>query len=271
MFRMIFVTLLLVAGITAQREEPSSVEEKRFLALPSPVSKPVPCQEWKGTTGRTLYSLALHPSMIGDNNSNKRCKIIDARKTCPYCACDFYVRYSEDGGATWLGLDFNGNAGVPGATGCPGYGYTSATQTQAIAWLQDKHIDLGRCGCTRETCKWTNWIDRDDESGKGDYEFDPALKNRCNVEKYEVSLVSGGPVYSNVASITTNQVSYDPASSEGPQVYCVNNQQPNCKTNSGGYKIGPSPPCCMDYKARFCCANKPTFPPFRPSVLTKGK
>ena len=91
------------------------------------------------------------------------------------------------------------------------------------------------------------------ESGKGDYEFDPALKNRCNVEKYEVSLVSGGTVYTDVASIPTNQVSYLPASSEGPQVYCVNREQPGCKTTSNGYMIGPSPPCCEDYKARFCC------------------
>merc|ERR1711872_125823 len=251
---MILLPLFMARAVLAQRGQTGTAEEKRFLSAPAPVSKVVPCRSWIGTTGLDLYTLAVHPSMIGDSSNSKRCKIVDARK-CLTCACDYYVRYSEDGGATWLGLDFNGNAGIPGATGCPGYGYTSATQTQAIAWLQDKYIDQGRCGCTGETCKWTNWIDRDNESGKGDYEFDPTMKNRCKVEKYEVTLVSGGPMYTNVASVPTNQLSYNPASSyaNGPMVYCVNTEQPQCKTSSNGYKVGPSPPCCMDYKTRFCC------------------
>ena len=104
-----------------------------------------------------------------------------------------------------------------------------------------------------DTCKWTNWIDSDNPSGRGDYEYDPALKDRCSVEKYEVSLVSGGPVYTSVASIPTNLVFYSPASNEGPRVDCVNTKQLGCKTTSNGYMIGPSPPCCEDYKARFCC------------------
>ena len=204
--------------------------------------------------------------MIGDPSSNKRCKIIDARK-CATCACDYYVRYSEDGGSSWLGLTFGGLPGL-GGTGCPGYGFTSATQAQAIAWLQDEHINKGRCGCTEEVrCKWTNWIDRDNESGKGDYEFDPALKNKCQVAKYEVSLVSGGPVYTNVASVPTNVLGYNPTSSDGPMVYCVNAQQPRCKTSSQGHKVGPSPPCCLDYKARFCC--KPRIvKPFKPALVS---
>jgi len=275
MIRILLLPLLLTIGSLSQRvKEPvaSSGEEKRLLSRPSLARKIVPCRVWEGTTGGTLYSHALHPSMIGDPTSNKRCKIIDARK-CQTCACDYYVRYSEDGGSSWLGLTFGGLPGL-GGTGCPGNGGTSSTQAQAIAWLQEQHIDKGRCGCTGEPiepiesrCKWTNWIDRDNESGKGDYEFDPALKNRCNVEKYEVSLVSGGPVYTSVASIPTNQVSYLPASSEGPQVYCVNTQQPGCKTTSNGYKAGPSPPCCRDYKARFCCKKRFTTSPF---TLTKG-
>jgi len=272
MIRILLLPLLLTIGSLSQRvKEPvaSSGEEKKTQG------RIVPCRVWEGTTGGTLYSHALHPSMIGDPTSNKRCKIIDARK-CQTCACDYYVRYSEDGGSSWLGLTFGGLPGL-GGTGCPGNGGTSSTQAQAIAWLQEQHIDKGRCGCTGEPiepiesrCKWTNWIDRDNESGKGDYEFDPALKNRCNVEKYEVSLVSGGPVYTSVASIPNAiqyQVSYLPASSEGPQVYCVNREQPGCKTTSNGYKIGPSPPCCRDYKARFCCKKRFTTSPF---TLTKG-
>eukprot|EP00092_Neocalanus_flemingeri_P008324 GFUD01008976.1.p1 GENE.GFUD01008976.1~~GFUD01008976.1.p1 ORF type:complete len:264 (+),score=51.53 GFUD01008976.1:44-835(+) len=105
------------------------------------------------------------------------------------------------------------------------------------------------------TCKWTNWIDRDDSSGKGDYEFDENHKKTCRngVEKYEVTLVTGGSVYDNVNDVPSNVMIYNPASSEGPQVACVNVLQPRCKTNSNGWKAGPSPPCCLDYKARFCC------------------
>merc|ERR1719318_2178599 len=87
--------------------------------------------------------------MIGDTTNNKRCKIIDARK-CSSCHCDYYVRYSEDGGSTWLGLSFGGEPGL-GGTGCPGYGMTSATQEQALAWLRDEHIAKGRCGCESYT------------------------------------------------------------------------------------------------------------------------
>ena len=260
MFDLVLLSLLVAHGSLAQRG--GSEEEKRLLLGSSPRPRTVPCRKWQGATGNSLYSMALHPSMIGDTTNNKRCKIIDARK-CSSCACDYYVRYSQDGGSTWLGLTFGGLPGL-GGTGCPGNGMTSSTQAQAIAWLQDEHINKGRCGCKPQvsTCKWTSWMDRDNESGKGDYEFDSALKNKCRVEKYEVSLVSGGPVYNNVASVPTNVVSYSPTSTRGPQIYCVNTQQPKCETNGQGYKVGPSPPCCLDYKARFCCKVRPSKPSF---------
>jgi len=242
----ILLSTILVAGTSAQRGSLASAtaEEKALINLPSPPCF-VPCREWQGASGNSLYSMALHPSMIGDTTNNKRCKIIDARK-CATCACDYYVRYSEDGGASWLGLTFGGVPGL-GGTGCPGNGGTSSTQAQALAWLQDEHINKGRCGCKPQvsTCKWTSWVDRDDPTGKGDYEF-VSNQKKCKVEKYEVSLVSGGPVYTNVADVPTNVLSFSPSSSEGPQVYCVNTNQPGCKTNS--------PPCCLDYKARFCCS-----------------
>merc|ERR1712215_557505 len=191
----ILLSAIFVAETSAQRESLTSAtaEEKALINLPSPPWF-FPCREWQGASGNSLYSMALHPSMIGDTTNNKRCKIIDARK-CATCACDYYVRYSEDGGVSWLGLTFGGVPGA-GGTGCPGNGGTSSTQAQALAWLQD----------------------RDDPSGKGDYEFDPNQK-KCKVEKYEVSLVSGGPVYTNVADVPTNVLSYIPSSSEGPQVY----------------------------------------------------
>ena len=128
MIRIFLLPLLLTIGSLSQRvkeQVASSEEEKRLLSLPSQ-GRTVPCRVWEGTTGGTLYSHALHPSMIGDSTSNKRCKIIDARK-CQTCACDYYVRYSEDGGLSWLGLTFGGLPGL-GGTGCPGNGGTSSTQ-----------------------------------------------------------------------------------------------------------------------------------------------
>ena len=113
-------------------------------------STTVPCKKWKGSSGIRVFTLAVSPSRIGDPTSNKRCTISDKRN-CTTCACDYYVKYSEDGGKTWLGLSFGGQ---PGGTGCPGYGFTSATQKQAIDWLQDKYIDTGLCGCeTQETTR----------------------------------------------------------------------------------------------------------------------
>ena len=113
-----------------------------------------------------------------------------------------YVRYSDDGGSSWLGLSFGGVPGV-GGTGCPGYGGTSATQAQAIAWLQDEHINKGRCGCEElDLCEWTDWTDNDNPSGRGDFERPASIE--CQAEKYEVSLVSGGPVYTDVTLVTTN-------------------------------------------------------------------
>merc|ERR1712215_415329 len=167
----ILLSAIFVAETSAQRESLTSAtaEEKALINLPSPPWF-FPCREWQGASGNSLYSMALHPSMIGDTTNNKRCKIIDARK-CATCACDYYVRYSEDGGA-------------------------SSTQAQALAWLQDEHINKGRCGCKPQvsTCRWTSWVDSDDPTGKGDYEF-VSNQKKCKVEKYVVSLVSGGPVY----------------------------------------------------------------------------
>ena len=250
MIRIFLLPLLLTTGSLALRgQRISTAEMKRLMVAPSQGS-PVPCSTWQELTGNELFSKALHPSMIGDPTSNKRCKIIDARN-CPTCSCAYYVRYSEDGGLSWKGL-----AGGAGSPGCPKNGGTSsiqAIQAQALDWLQAQHIEQGRCGCTSETCRWTNWIDQNDESGIGDYEIDPDLSDQCNVEKYEVTRVVGGPVYTSVASIHLNRVSYNPA---GPRVYCVNSEQAGCKENSPDWQRGiwnEDGYCCRDWKARFCC------------------
>jgi len=245
MIRIFLLPLLLTTGSLALREQRiiSTAEMKRLMVAPSQ-GRPVPCRTWQRSSGKELFSKALHPSMIGDPTSNKRCKIIDARN-CPTCSCAYYVRYSEDGGLSWKGL-----AGGAGSPGCPKNGGTSSIQAipAILDLLQRQHIDQGRCGCTRETCRWTNWIDQNDES---DYEIN--LRNQCNVEKYEVTRVVGGPVYTSVASIHLNRVSYNPA---GPRVSCVNSDQPRCKENSPDWERGiwnEDGYCCRDWKARFCC------------------
>jgi len=249
MIRIFLLPLLLTTGSLALRGQRiiSTAEMKRLMVAPSQ-GRPVPCSTWQGSIGNELFSKALHPSMIGDPTSNKRCKIIDARN-CPTCSCAYYVRYSEDGGLSWKGL-----AGGAGSPGCPKNGGTSSIQAiQAILdLLQTQHIEQGRCGCTRETCRWTNWIDQN-VSGNGDYEIAPNLRNQCNVEKYEVTRAGGGPVYTSVASIHLNRVSYNPA---GPRVSCVNSDQPRCKENSPDWERGiwnEDGYCCRDWKARFCC------------------
>jgi len=250
MIRIFLLPLLLTTGSLALRGQRiiSTAEMKRLMVAPSQ-GRPVPCSTWQRSSRGSLFSYALHPSMIGDPTSNKRCKIIDARN-CPTCSCAYYVRYSEDGGLSWKGL-----AGGAGSPGCPKNGGTSSIQAiQAILdLLQTQHIEQGRCGCTSDTCRWTNWIDQNDGSGNGDYEIDPDLSDQCNVEKYEVTRVGGGPVYTSVASIHLNRVSYNPA---GPRVSCVNSDQPRCKENSPDWERGiwnEDGYCCRDWKARFCC------------------
>jgi len=54
-------------------------------------------------------------------------------------ACQYYVRYSTDGGKTFLGLTYEG---TPGGTGCPAGNSDFAS---AVAWLQTKYIAQGYC------------------------------------------------------------------------------------------------------------------------------
>merc|ERR1712236_17980 len=73
----ILLSTILVAGASAQRGSLASAtaEEKALINLPSPRPRVVPCRKWQGASGNSLYSMALHPSMIGDTTNNKRCKM----------------------------------------------------------------------------------------------------------------------------------------------------------------------------------------------------
>ena len=91
-------------------------------------------------------------SSFGDPQSEKLCRIQDAT-SCATCVCPYYVKYSEDNGATWKGLTFQG---TEGGTGCPAGGVGSGgTIAKALAWLKTKYIQQGYCGCKgKQTCNF---------------------------------------------------------------------------------------------------------------------
>ena len=73
---------------------------------------------------------------IGAPGDAKVCMITAGSATT---ACQYYVRYSADGGNTWLGLTFEG---VPGGTGCaPG----NSDFASSVEWLRTKYIAQGYC------------------------------------------------------------------------------------------------------------------------------
>lgn len=104
---------------------------------------------------------------------------------------------------------------------------------------------------TTTDCYWTNWINNDSPTGRGDYEAAP---EGCNIDMYEVQLVEGGPIYTNVLDITFNVLQDD------SYVYCRNADQPFCPVNSNGY---PNPynedECCLNWRVRYHCC--PPAPP----------
>lgn len=91
---------------------------------------------------------------------------------------------------------------------------------------------------------WTRWFDRDNPSGKGDYEDLATIRNWYPGEACERPiavdgrLVTGEPWYSARDVITISKT-------QG--LWCVNSEQPFWKL-------------CKDYKVRFCCRSDETTP-----------
>ena len=96
-------------------------------------------------TDREIFQAALSPNGVIGDGSEKQCKIFDNR-ACATCACDYYVRYTEDGGANWLAMSFQGVPNV-GGSGCPAGGVGATTVAQTVDFLQKHYIDKGYCGC----------------------------------------------------------------------------------------------------------------------------
>ena len=76
--------ILLQVGKRLEYAEEESGGRER-IAIVDTAS--VPCKEWLGASDTSLYSMALHPSIIGDTTTQKRCTIIDARN----CATMFSI------------------------------------------------------------------------------------------------------------------------------------------------------------------------------------
>ena len=68
-----------------------------------------------------------------------------------------------------------------------------------------------------------------------------------------MSLVSGGPVYNDLSSVPHNKLVWI---EEEQGISCINKEQKDCKVGPDGMMQGPSPPCCLDYKIRFCCKTR---------------
>merc|ERR1712238_389717 len=119
------------------------------------------CDWVKFDDKQDLFEVALSPDGVIGDGSDKKCKIFDSRD-CKTCACDYYVRYSEDNGASWLGMSFEGVPGL-GGTGCPAGGVGTTTVEQTIDFLQEYYIDEGYCGCiVKENCDWVKFDDKQD-------------------------------------------------------------------------------------------------------------
>jgi hypothetical protein len=63
---------------------------------------------WKGQTGTALLELSRWPKTIGQLSTGKKCRVASCSKGC---ACPYYVQYSNDNGATWLGYTFQETPG----------------------------------------------------------------------------------------------------------------------------------------------------------------
>ena len=89
-------------------------------------------------------------------------------------------------------------------------------------------LSIGKC-----TGTWSSWNDRDDPSGKGDYEIHSKQHKLC-----ENAIAVEGRIRSSGEIVTTQNVEL---TLKG--LYCKNYEQPREKK-------------CFDYEVRFCCPKK---------------
>ena len=116
---------------------------------------------------------------------------------------------------------------------------------------------------TQTSCQWSDWYDRDNPSGHGDYEtharFGSTIQTvgpgkQCEVSEYRVRIRGTTTEYSDVNSLPPHNptgISYVIKSS--PWVHCNNRDQTwrrNC-----GYPW-PKVTCCPDLEVKYCCKRK---------------
>merc|ERR1712042_46845 len=73
-----------------------------------------------------------------------------------------------------------------------------------------------------------------------------------------------GAVYTDVSSIHQNSLRFwqhgYKSRNNKPTLGCVNKHQKGCQVDKNGHRTGSSPPCCLDYKTRFCCKQTSSLP-----------
>jgi len=183
---------------------------------------------------------------------NKPCKFPFHRNGTDYNEC-IYAGFEKP----WCGAKSETGGGWEGWGNCP----------------QD-----GSCPIQQE-CEWFPWINNDSPSKGGDYEWYRAYKSdreiykhpkhrkviqaTCEVEKYEV-MDAFGAVYTDVSSIHQNSLRFwqhgYKSRNNKPTLGCVNKHQKGCQVDKNGHRTGSSPPCCLDYKTRFCCKQTSSLP-----------
>jgi len=113
------------------------------------------------------------------------------------------------------------------------------------------------------TCKWTNWIDRDNPTATGDWEHliappYPGLPvgpgSDCEYTEYQVRIKGSSEVYTDVSSIPGPWTIHD---HDG--IVCINKEQTEIDGCSG-QKYQNSDKCCPDMEVKFCCQPKVVEP-----------
>jgi len=117
---------------------------------------------------------------------------------------------------------------------------------------------------TQTSCQWSDWYDRDNPSGHGDYEtharFGSTIQTvgpgkQCEVSEYRVRIRGTTTEYSDVNSLPPHSPTGIPyVFLSSPWVRCNNidqTWQKNCGPSHKGYQI-----CCPDLEVKYCCKRK---------------
>ena len=126
------VTAYINQGYCCSAPNPTIIPTKSPTFKPSlaPTKLPISCGSVASTPALNLIG-----PIIGTGNNI--CQIVPGS---PTSSCSYYVKYSSNGGLSWLGLTFQG---TPGGTGCAAIG--PSDPAVAKNWLVTAYINQGYC------------------------------------------------------------------------------------------------------------------------------